>query len=312
MNAVRVWRIFAILTLLVLPGCGLRTAPVLLDVEQPLELDNTPFFAQEKYQCGPASLAMLLGASGVDTDPEALAPKTYLPGREGSLQLELLAAARQYDRVPYVIAPDISALMAELQAGRPVLVLQNLGLTRLPAYHYAVVIGVQPSNKVVLRSGTTRRLVADAGDFVATWRRAGSWGMIALRPGELPAQPDPLEYLRAVSAFEAAGMGISANPAYQAALAAWPDDQNAMFALANNFLHQARYREAEMWYRRILQVNPEHLAAANNLAESLARRGKRREALAVITEAAAVAEKIDSPFRDAIMRTLDELSRGDH
>src|SRR5690606_28591997 len=96
---------------------------------RPLLLDGVPFHPQTEYHCGPAALAGILGASGVApgvADPDALAPKVYLPGRKGSLQLELVGATRRAGRIPYEVDATPEALLAELAADRPVLVLQNL------------------------------------------------------------------------------------------------------------------------------------------------------------------------------------------
>src|SRR5690606_37665875 len=124
----------------------------------PVELEDTPFFPQEKYQCGPAALATVLASSGVDVRPEVLTPRVYVPERGGSLQPEMLAASRDFGRLPYVIEPNLPSLLAEVAAGRPVLVLQNLGVRFAPAWHYAVVVGFSPeTGEIVLRSGTQRR-----------------------------------------------------------------------------------------------------------------------------------------------------------
>src|SRR4029450_1757028 len=64
------------------------------------ELETTPFFPQVTHQCGPAALATVLGASGVDTTPDALVPDVSVPGLHGSLQIELLAASRRAGRTP--------------------------------------------------------------------------------------------------------------------------------------------------------------------------------------------------------------------
>jgi hypothetical protein len=57
-----------------------------------VELTDTPFFPQREYQCGPAALATVLAASEVSVTADALVPEVFLPGRQGSLQSELLAA----------------------------------------------------------------------------------------------------------------------------------------------------------------------------------------------------------------------------
>ena len=297
----------ALLALLVLPGCARQKSAVHLEPEQAVELADTPFYPQSKYQCGPASLAMLLGASGAVVDPLDLVSSVYLPGRRGSLQLELISASRRHGRIPYTIDGDVSAIVSELRSGRPVLVLQNLGLTIIPAYHYAVVIGAVPPDKIVLRSGITRRLLVDIDHFLATWRRTGSWGMILLNPGELPANPDPVRYLDAVNGFEISGQTVSAEPAYRTARLAWPDNQTVLFALGNNLLLQARYREAGSAFRELLAINPEHVAAANNLAEVLLRQGCYLQAQAVIGQAVETAARINSPLTPTILETQQQI-----
>ena len=272
-------------------------------------LEDTPYYPQQTYQCGPASLAMLLSASGATIYPEALVSQTYLPGRQGSLQLELLAACRQYNRIPYVIDPDVFSLIAELRAGRPVLVLLNLGLNILPAYHYAVVIGVLPPNNIVLRSGGDQRLVMDMDHFLVKWNRASSWGMIVLIPGELPVDPDPVHYLSAVSAAELRGNFLLAMKGYKAARVAWPKDQTVMLALGNNYLSQDKYYEAEAIFSELITNNPDHIAASNNLAETLARQECYLQALFAVNRAVRVAERLNSPLKETVLQTRKEITQ---
>ena len=173
-----------------LAGCA--TSPPLADglpasAPRAIELDATPYFPQEDYQCGPAALATLLTASGVEVAPATLTPEVYLPERRGSLSLELVGAARRHGRLPYVLATTADEMVQELEAGRPVLVLQNLGATRLPRWHYAVLIGYDADRNVaVLRSGRERRLEMKWQRFAGTWHRGGRFAMTTLRPGEIP------------------------------------------------------------------------------------------------------------------------------
>jgi len=271
-----------------------------------VELEATPFFPQTEHQCGPAALATVLRGSGVDVTPGEIVAKVYLPDRQGSLQTELVAATRGYGRMPYLIAPDIPALLAEIKAGHPVLILQNLGLSFHPVWHYAVVIGYLPDDDaLILRSGTTRRDVMSAARFLRTWRLAGYWGLIVLRPGELPARPTPAAYLKAAADLESIGQGQAAAQAYAAAVTRWPNDATAWLGLGNTQYQAGNQQAAERSYRRATEADPAYLAAWNNLAEVLAQRGCFHAALATLDGA------LGRPGGDASLRGLLELTRAE-
>ncbi len=278
-----------------------------------IELTDVPFYAQERYQCGPAALATALDASGADVDLDDLVGRVYVPQRRGSFQVELLAATRTSDRIPYVIDGTLSALHAELAAGRPVIVLQNLGVGLIPKWHYAVVVGIDlQTDDVVLRSGVVRRRVTSLTTFLRTWRRSDYWAMVVLRPGELPARVDRGRYVEAVAALEQAGRAETAISSWEAALARWPDDPVALFGLANAALAAGRHADAEQRYRRLLDVQPGNAAGRNNLALALARQGRFAEALQEIERAlatnsdpaiAAELEKTRADILEASQRT---------
>jgi hypothetical protein len=99
--------------LLGLAGCATPQLQGLLErgstgLPQRAELTTVPFYAQEDFQCGPAALAMAFGAAGKPIEPEALAPQVYLPGRQGSLQVEMLAATRRNGLIAVELKPALS------------------------------------------------------------------------------------------------------------------------------------------------------------------------------------------------------------
>jgi hypothetical protein len=252
-------------------GCGLhRPLPHESLPVTDIELTDTPFFAQETYQCGPAALASLLVSSDAITLPEMLVPELYIPGRKGSLQLDIIGSIRRHNRIPYIIRPEIQAITAELQAGRPILVLQNLGLKIFPVYHYSVIVGVLTDGQFILRSGKTERKIMTVDDFLTTWERTGSWGVVALRPGELPADHDLNRYLTAVAAIEASGNIQLAEQAYTTLLLRHPYNTTAIFGLANTLFTQNQFAAAASFYQYLLEQDPSNAPAANNLAETLA------------------------------------------
>jgi tetratricopeptide (TPR) repeat protein len=209
-----------------------------------------------------------------------------------------------------VIAPEPDALFAELIAGRPVLVLQNLRLRSWPAWHYAVVIGADPeTERILLRSGGERRLDMPAARFLRTWDRGDRWGLVLLAPGELPAQPDRLRYLEAVAGLEATGHYAAAALAWEAALALWPGDPVARFGHAT-----ARYLEGDLaaaraGYEALLLAEPDHAGALNNLANVMADLGCRATARTLALRAVALAPA-ESAIAAAALDTLAGLPEG--
>ena len=286
------------------PGPTLRSLPA----EGPprVELSTTPFFPQSDYQCGPAALATVLAASGVATTPEALVPRVYLPGRQGSLQLELVAAARQHDRLAYVLEPSLAQVVAEVAAGRPVLVMQNLGLASYPVWHFAVVVGYdREAEQLVLRSGRTERLTMGVRRFLATWSRAGQWAMVLLEPGQMPARPDALRYLTAAAALEATGRLDAANSAYAAGRTRWPESALPWLGLANIALTRGEVAGAVQDYDEALARDPGNVAARHNLADALGTLGCVAAARQQAHEALALAR--DTPLATTVSATVARL-----
>jgi len=225
-----------------------------------------------------------LSSSGVTVDLQELVDRVYLPGRQGSLQVEMLAATRMAGRIPYVIDGALRVLWEELSAGRPVVVLQNLGIAAIPRWHFAVVVGIDTERDIViLRSGIDERRVTALTTFLRTWRRSNFWGFVVLRPTELPTDVDRLRYLKAVAALETAGRNVEAAAAWRTALRVWPDNPVALFGLGNASLAAGDNVLAEGYFRKLLESDPASGAARNNLAMSLARQDRHEEALREIT-----------------------------
>lgn len=299
------------LALLWLAGCAINPRfdlAATVDGLEPRHLRTVPFFPQTQFQCGPSALAGVLGASGVQASPEALSPQVYLPGRRGSLQVELLAATRRAGRVAYLIEGEPEVLFAQIETGRPVLVLQNLGTRHVPVWHYAVLVGFDPdANSVYLNSGRDQGLSQDARKFLRTWDWAGRWAMVALRPGDLPARAERQDYAEAVAAFETVAGAGDAERAWRAAIAHWPDDSRPWLALGN-LAHAGGDRETAVHrYRAGLQRAPEDAVLTNNLASALGEMGCPRTAETLLNPVWATLPE-DSPWRPALAGTVTELS----
>ncbi|MGQ0653918.1 MAG: PA2778 family cysteine peptidase, partial [Betaproteobacteria bacterium] len=239
---------------------------------QTVELKQVPFFPQKEYQCGPAALATVLASAGARVTPDELVPQVYLPARQGSLQVEMLAAARRHGMVSYQLAPKFEDLMREVAAGNPVIVLQNLGL--VDGWHYAVAVGYDyDPGKLILRSGETEREEMRFFVHEFVWRRSGYWAMVAMPPDRVPVTADETRWLAAVAALErAAGSQREhlprARDAYAAAARRWPDNLNAHIGLANTQHALGDLRGAESALRQAARLDAESPVVLNNLAQT--------------------------------------------
>ena len=258
------------------------------DLPARMELGHVPFYPQEDYECGPAALAMVAGAAGVQVLPQALVEQVYLPGRQGSLQLEMLAATRRQGLVAYPLAPRVEAVLREVAAGNPVVVFQNLAFSFYPVWHYAVVIGFDRArNTLVLHSGRTERMEMSLFTFERVWARAQYWSMVALPPVRLPVTADPQEYAASVAALERINPQ-AAQTAYASALRAWPEDRAALLGAGNTAYALGQREAAVTAYSSAVRRHPDFADAWNNLAQVLLDLNRQREASQAIAKAVAL------------------------
>ena len=268
------------------------------------ELTSVPFFPQTIHQCGPAALATVLGATGVAITPEQLAPLVYIPDRRGSLQVEMLAAARTEGRIAYVLEPQFADLQSELAAGNPVLVLQDLGALGIRRWHFAVVVGYDPERDVlILRSGTERRRLERRDRFLQTWQASDYWAAVITRPDQPPATATGSSFIRALSAAESHLSRQSVEAANAAALARWPADPLVLLANGNQAYAAGQLATAITRYRSLVAIDPNHLAGRNNLANALLEAGCPQLALAEAEQAYALVPP-GSPLAAAVQDTL--------
>lgn len=297
--------------LLALGGCA--TPPLtraLLDGHADLaprwELTGTPFYSQTDHQCGPASLAMALEAAGAAASPDELSAQVYLPGRKGSLAVEILATARNHGMLAVELPPSLHDLLSEVAHGTPVIVLQNNGLNWLPQWHYAVVIGYDlEASEMLLRSGHEQRLSIPLATFERTWARSDHWAMLVLPPERLPATVGEAGYVAAAAALEKSSLPERAEIAYRTALTRWPDSLTALIGLGNTRYAVGDLPAAADALRQAVERHPEAAPAYNNLAQILAEQGRYQEAL----NAARRAVGLGGPYTAIAKETLEAIER---
>ena len=299
-----------------LQGCASPQADALrpaaaaaqLGVAPAREIAGVPFYEQERDQCGPATLAMALSASGPALTPEALRDMVFVPGRAGSLGTEMLAAARREGRLAVALEPALGAVLREVDAGNPVIVLQNLGLSIYPVWHYALVIGYDlPQDRMLMHSGPQARATMSLELFERTWARSGYWAMVATDPGNLPVTPPEAALLDASAALERVDPR-AARQAYGALLRRPAHSRETGFGasmgLGNSAFAAGDTAAAAAAFAAASELQPDSGDAWNNLASVRAALGDRDGARAAIGRALA----LGGPHRALYEQTAAEIA----
>jgi tetratricopeptide (TPR) repeat protein len=265
----------------------------------PLRL-AVPYVPQEDFQCGPAAVAMVMAYRGENVSLQTLTAEIYSPALRGSLQPALVAAGRRHGWLAWEMS-DFAAILQEVAAGHPVIILQNRGLSWKPVWHYAVVVGCdEVKGLTYLTSGREEQRAVATRTVLKTWERGGRWGL--LPPGALPVVADPDRLLAALAGLERSDAG-AARPGYAAAVARWPAHAGLATAYGNLLRQAGESAAAEAAYRAALTAESRHVPALNNLADLLLARGRLAEAHAIATAAVAV----DGPYRSTAAATLREI-----
>ena len=294
--------LISLVLILLLAGCSTTPEWPSADsanprLQQRTVLEDVPFYPQERYQCGPAALAMLLNSQGLSTNPEVLRELVYLPGREGSLQVEMVAGARSHDMLVYPLDGELESLLREVAAGNPVLVMQNLLYDWWPQWHFAVVIGFDPQEQtIILHTGTRKRHESSVEVFANTWARSDNWAAVILPPGQIPATASPLTFLRAANDLETTGHTNAAMVAYQAAEQRWRDQPAAILGQGNIAYTRGEVPQARDHFLRLVERFPKEAVGWNNLAHTLGELGCAQAAETAQQCAARLApERFDAP-----------------
>ena len=190
---------------LVMAGCASVERPEIRHLPERVELNGVPFFRGNANQSGPQVLASMLSEQRVRTTPGLLTKPLKLPDAQTAMQGNMEQLAREYGLVVYPLDKTLSALLTQVAAGYPVMVRFTEGRVWSEP-RYAMLAGYnRTKHTVLLRAGMERRLLMDFSAFESAWADAGSWAVLILSPGQLPAQVDKARWLKAANDLSQAG-----------------------------------------------------------------------------------------------------------
>lgn len=264
--------IWAMLCVGILTGCtqppgpsagAMRPEPVRLEL---VRVDDVPFHAHQGFRCGPEPLASMLEWTGMAITPAAL--QQAFTGKTTDPRVVLTATARRYGRLAYPIS-GLAALSAELAAGHPVLVVENLGVPGKPLWNCLVAVGYDQAAQQVLLNGDEEAKRVPLRLFERLWSDSDQWGLVVLNPGDMPAAARQADYVAAARGLERAGRAWEAVLSFDAALAQWPNDGEAMLGLASSLRLLGDIKGAAEAYRAAATLLKDPRAAQEALAKSM-------------------------------------------
>ena len=215
----------------------------------------------------------------------------------------MLAGARRSGAVATPIPGTLEALLRELAAGHPVVVLQNLGLSWAPSWHYAVAVGYDlDAGTMLLRSGPMKRQVLALRTFEHTWKRGGHWAFVTLPPGTLATTASEADTTSALVAFERSAPPAASATAYRAGLQRWPRSYILQMGLGNASHAAGDLAGAEAAFGRAADMH-DQAAAHNNRARVLLELGRPTAARQAAQRGLAVA----GPLRATLLDTLQAI-----
>lgn len=261
-------------SLVFLTGCQTppQTSALLRDppaIPKQYVIKQVPFYPQQQYYCGPTTLAEVANYHGLKFNPEDIAPLTFVPGLEGSLQIEMVAATRQLGMVAYAQRGSMTLLLSLLEQNIPVVVLQNNSIPLLPQWHYAVVTGYDLTRQqVVMHSGVTKDHRLNFSTFERTWQRGKYWMLAMLPPSKTSEHLDSFVYTKACQDLLDTGHEKEGVQALKSAIKQWPEYWLGYFLLANQYIESAP-QIAVNWYQQGYQYGKTEVAYLNNYAYAL-------------------------------------------
>ncbi len=142
--------------------------------------------SSERFQCGPTTLASVFAFHGVAVPEEQISKAIYSPTARGVLLMDLARVARDHGFATESRTGSLEDLRIFIAAGKPPIVLLDLGAAGLRVPHFTAVTGVTGDRVFLLNSKAENDFVSHPL-FTRQWKLAGNQSLV-LSP---PSPPSP-------------------------------------------------------------------------------------------------------------------------
>ena len=229
------------------------------------DMAEVPFFPQQPLHCGPAALATVLVYYQRNVTPDSLAAFLFTPGAKGTYALDMAASVRREGLIPFPAPSELESLLSLTAQGWPSIHLMNLGFSRLPKWHYAVLVGYDlEKGAVLMRSGKDRLRWYSFYHFQRSRALADYWSIIPAPVTSVPQLNNWLDAYAAIVDFEQVHPE-SVEAAWRSATSVYPTQWQFPFAWGNHLWSTGNFSAAEQAYRAGLERAPNLAKLWNNI-----------------------------------------------
>lgn len=137
-------------------------------------IENVPFFPQEEYQCGPASLAGVLNYYGQNILPEEIAKEIYSRSAKGSLTVDMFLFAEKKGMSAFQYRGSIDDIRKNIDNKIPVIVMIDTGNYFIQQNHFIVITGYNEEG-IYAHSGRDQNKFIPLKKFLSMWERSNYW-----------------------------------------------------------------------------------------------------------------------------------------
>ncbi len=168
----RISKIIILLISLLISSCSLHS------VSEPLKefnfIENVPFFPQEEYQCGPASLAGVLNYNGLNISPEEIAREIYSKSVRGTLTIDMALFAEKKGFSVSQYSGSLNDIRKNIDSKIPVIVMIDTGIFFVQQNHFMVITGYNEDG-IVANSGREKSKFIPEKKFLSMWEKTNFW-----------------------------------------------------------------------------------------------------------------------------------------
>ncbi|OGW38703.1 MAG: hypothetical protein A2Y97_11115 [Nitrospirae bacterium RBG_13_39_12] len=140
-------------------------------------IEKVPFYPQESYQCGPASLASVLNYWGINVTPDDISKSIFSETARGTLNIDMVLYAQSKGLNAKQYKGSMEDIRKNIDYGYPVIVLVDYGFSLYHVNHFMVIVGYSESG-VIANSGKDEGKFIYEEDFITVWDKTNFWMLL--------------------------------------------------------------------------------------------------------------------------------------